>query len=130
MNTAVISLGSNIDPDRYIAAACQELAVVFTLRSKSSFVRTSPVGFPDQADFVNGVVLIETDDALDVLKGKLKALEAKLGRQPRENKWGPREIDLDVLIWNGKVVNQDYFERDFLQKAVREILPDFKNRCC
>jgi 2-amino-4-hydroxy-6-hydroxymethyldihydropteridine diphosphokinase len=130
MNRVVIALGSNIDPDANLRTACSVLSREFTLQATSSLISTKPVGFVEQADFLNGVVLIETEMEPDVLRRRLKELETRLGRQKRENKWGPREIDLDVLIWNGEVVNKDYYERDFLQTAVAEILPGIKTRCC
>jgi 2-amino-4-hydroxy-6-hydroxymethyldihydropteridine diphosphokinase len=130
MNRVVIALGSNIDPDVNVKKACDALAAEFTVCAVSSFLTTAPLGVKNQADFLNGVVCLETGLELEPLKKRLKEIEAALGRQPRENKWGPREIDLDVLIWNGQVVNKDYYERDFLQKAVAEILPGIKLRCC
>mgnify|MGYP001769506241 CR=1 FL=1 len=123
MNVAVVSIGSNISPDANVQKACERLNKEFIVRSVSSFVRTKPLGGVPQPDFTNGVILLEVDIGIETLKARLKFIEAELGRQERDNKWGPREIDLDVLIWNGQVVDQDYYERDFLQNAVREILP-------
>ena len=130
MNRAVVALGSNIDPEAYIRKACDALQREFGVRATSSLLLTKPLGILDQPDFLNGVVLLETSLDLDTLKDRLKALESALGRQVRADKWGPREIDLDVLIWNGEVVNKDYYERDFLRKTVAEILPSLKTRCC
>jgi 2-amino-4-hydroxy-6-hydroxymethyldihydropteridine diphosphokinase len=130
MNSVVVALGSNIDPDVHVKKACEALAREFTVRAVSSFVRTAPLGVKDQADFLNGVILLETDLDQESLEKRLKDLEIALGRKKRTDKWGPREIDLDILLWNGQVVNKDYYERDFLQKAVAEILPDIKRRCC
>jgi 2-amino-4-hydroxy-6-hydroxymethyldihydropteridine diphosphokinase len=49
-----------------------------------------------------------------------------MGRDRSLPKSGPRVIDLDILIWNREVVDEDYYERDFLRKGVAEILPDFE----
>ena len=130
MNRVVVALGSNVDSTVNVKKACEALGREFSLKATSSLIRTKPLGFKEQEDFLNGVVLLETELEPESLKQKLKDLEVALGRQKQENKWGPREIDLDILIWNGEVVDKDYYERDFLQKAVAEILPDVKLRCC
>jgi len=49
-----------------------------------------------------------------------------MGRDRSLPKFGPRTIDLDILIWNKKVVDEDYYKRDFLRKGVEEIIPDLK----
>ncbi len=49
-----------------------------------------------------------------------------MGRAKTSNKQGPRIIDLDIIIWNYKVVGYDVYERKFLQKSILELLPDFK----
>jgi len=60
MNCVVIALGSNIDPDANIQKACAALAREFKVKAASSLTRTKPLGFAEQADFLNGVILIET----------------------------------------------------------------------
>ena len=56
------------------------------------------------------------------LKAALKNLENRMGRDRTRPKFGPREIDLDVILWNGQVVDEDYNTRDFLQALVKEVL--------
>ena len=126
MNRVVVALGSNIDPDHYMPQAVDRLAEEWPLISKSCCIVTKPLGIMAQADFLNGVVLLDT--ALDQtdFKKRLKELEILIGRQKRVEKWGPREIDLDLLVWNGQVVDHDFFDRDFLRQAVEEVLPGFK----
>ena len=88
---------------------------------------------PDQAhrysrqpDFYNGALLMETELEQQSLKMELKRIEDILGRDRSLPKFGPRTIDLDILIWNKKVVDEDYYERDFLRKGVEEIIPDLE----
>ncbi len=50
---------------------------------------------------------------------KLKGMEDDMGRDRSRPKFGPREIDLDVIIWNQNVVDEDYYERDFLGQLVK-----------
>jgi 2-amino-4-hydroxy-6-hydroxymethyldihydropteridine diphosphokinase len=125
VNQVVVALGSNIEPDIYIPRAINFLSREWQCLKESSLVVTSPLGIRDQPDFTNGVVLLATPLEKRSFKARLKEIEVLLGRQKRTEKWGPREIDLDVLIWNGEVVNKDYKDRAFLRKAVTQVLPAF-----
>jgi 2-amino-4-hydroxy-6-hydroxymethyldihydropteridine diphosphokinase len=58
------------------------------------------------------------------LKGYLEDVEKRLGRQKTENKNGPRTIDLDIIVFNGVIVNNDFYKYDFVKSAVLELLPD------
>ena len=60
------------------------------------------------------------------MKADLKAIEVKLGRQPGKHRYGPRTIDLDLVVWNGEVIDQDLYTRDYLREAVLAVLPDLK----
>ena len=120
----VIGLGSNIDPEANLEQAVQELKSRFKVSKRSQWTRTKPIGIQDQPDFYNGALLMETELEQQSLKKELKRIEDILGRDRSLPKFGPRTIDLDILIWNKKVVDEDYYERDFLRKGVKEIIPD------
>jgi 2-amino-4-hydroxy-6-hydroxymethyldihydropteridine diphosphokinase len=124
MNRAVIGLGSNIDPEENIGKARDAIAGEFKVMKSSSFVETEPVGYKKQRNFINGALLIETDMDVLSLKSRLRGLESDLGRERTENRDGPRTIDLDILIWNGEVVDGEVYEREFLKKSILELLPD------
>ncbi len=126
MNRAVIALGSNIKPKENTEAALSELSKAFSLIKKSQFIFTEPVGYKDQPDFLNGSVLIETSSEKAKASAALKKIENKLGRQRNGHKYGPRKIDLDLVLWNGRILDTDIFERDFLKRSVREVLPHVK----
>jgi 2-amino-4-hydroxy-6-hydroxymethyldihydropteridine diphosphokinase len=126
MNTAIIGLGSNIDPERNIASARKILAEEFHVLKESTFIRTKPIGYQEQDDFINGSVYLETGLPQEELKHKLKDLEKQLGREASKIKFGPRTIDLDIVIYNGKVVDRDFYEREFLKKAALELIPQLK----
>ena len=126
-NEVVIALGSNIDPETNLELAVVELKSRFKLSKQSQWIRTKPIGIQDQPDFYNGTLLMETILHLEILKQDLKNVEDFMGRDRSLPKFGPRVIDLDILIWNGIVIDEDYFERDFLRKGVKEILPDFES---
>ena len=126
MNRAVIGLGSNINPVENIAMARDTIAGEFKVIKFSSFVETDPIGFTDQDKFINGALLIETEMDERSLKSRLKDLESSLGRAKTENRYGPRAIDLDILVWNGDIVDMEVYEREFLKKSIEELIPDIK----
>ena len=87
-------------------------------------MKTEPIGFEDQPDFVNGVLLVDTDFGLEALEKWLHGLENALGRVRTQNRYRPRPIDLDVVVWNGKILDSDVFDREYLRRAVLQVLPD------
>jgi 2-amino-4-hydroxy-6-hydroxymethyldihydropteridine diphosphokinase len=120
-NRAIIGLGSNIHPTQNMAVALVHLKKHFEVVSVSSFSTTKPIGIVDQPDFLNGVVLIKTTHSQLELIKLLKQIEDEMGRDRTGPKFGPRIIDLDLLIWNGEVVDKDYHTREFLRIAVSEL---------
>ena len=126
MNRAVIALGSNIDPQENIGRAKKLLVRAYHILAESQFIMTKPIGDTDQKDFINGALLLETPLAFDELKKMLKIMEVQLGRHEKTAKFGPRTIDLDIVVWNGKVVDQDFYERDYLKQAVLGLWPNLR----
>ena len=126
MNSAVLGIGSNIRPHYNVTAAKHRIAKHFSIVRESEFVTTSPIGFKEQPDFINGAVLIHTEDDFDTVNATLHSIEKSLGRARGPNKYGPRTVDIDILIWNNKVVNNTVFERDFLKRSITQILPTIK----
>lgn len=126
MNRVVIGLGSNINPHKNIAKALEVLEKNFHLLAKSRFVETEPVGFSADTNFINGAVLIQTPLELEELRDQLHSLERDLGRKESEKKFASRTIDLDVVVFNGEIIDSDIYKRDFLKKAVLELLPTLK----
>lgn len=126
MNQAIIAVGSNIEPDKNIARARVSLAKDFKIVAETDFVSTKPVGYTRQPDFLNGAVLIRTDLKLEPLRQHLKRIEDTLGRRRTILKFGPRTVDLDIVVWNGKLLDPDFYERDYLKKAVLELEPNLK----
>ena len=120
-NVIVLGLGSNIDPVVNMGRALYLLGKKVKVISVSSFESTRPIGITDQPDFLNGAVLISTDMTREQLSIDLKAIEDEMGRDRSLPKYGPRVIDLDIIIWNGEIVNNDFYERDFIRRAVGEV---------
>jgi 2-amino-4-hydroxy-6-hydroxymethyldihydropteridine diphosphokinase len=104
---AYIGLGANVgDPTATLAWAVGAVAALpgVRLRSVSRLYATEPVGVTDQPEFRNAVIAVDVSAGADPATGalallaSLKELERESGRQVRE-RWGPRELDLDLLIF-------------------------------
>lgn len=121
MNKAIIFVGSNIQSEKNIKKALDILAIENMILKKTDFIKTKPWGRIKQDDFTNGAVLITTDHTLDGLDSYLKILEDIVGRDRSRDKFGPREIDLDIVEWNGNIVDKDYYIRDFMKKLVDQL---------
>jgi len=97
----------------------------------SSLYRTAPVGVTEQPEFVNGALEVETGLEPEALLAELLGIEAALGRT-REVLWGPRTVDLDLLLWGNRVVgtvgleipHPRMHERGFVLVPLAEIAPD------
>jgi 2-amino-4-hydroxy-6-hydroxymethyldihydropteridine diphosphokinase len=122
-NQAAVGIGSNINPKENIEKVINILANEHTLLKKSTFIKTIPIGYTNQPDFLNGSILIETTFTFEQFTFYLKNVEKRLGRVKIANKYGPRIIDLDIIVWNNKIVDKDFYERDFLKQSVLELLP-------
>jgi 2-amino-4-hydroxy-6-hydroxymethyldihydropteridine diphosphokinase len=121
MNSCIIGIGSNIDAEANIFKALQLLENDLKILQVSKMLKTKPIGFTDQNDFTNGAVKVETDWERQKLTTYLKQVEDHMGRDRSVVKFGPRNIDLDIVVWNGKVVDPDYYTRDFLRQLVAEL---------
>lgn len=124
-NKGIIGIGSNIEPEANVKKALKEINQVFLLTKKSKFIYTEPLLFLEQAYFLNGAVLIETELKSSEIISELKLIEKKLGRIRTENKNSPRTIDLDLIIFNNTILDDDVYERDFLKASIKELMPKF-----
>ncbi len=121
MNRCIIGIGSNIDAKENISKSLILLQERANILAVSTMVETIPIGITNQAMFTNGAVLIETDLSKETLRILLKQIEDQCGRDRTAPKFGPRTIDLDIVIWNNEVVDEDYHARDFLKNSCREL---------
>ena len=126
MNRVIICLGSNIEPDQNIQQAKESLTQKYQVIAESCFKVTKSVGRIKQADFINGSVLIETPLTIEQLKTELGAIEKNMGRNPLHDRDGPRTIDLDIVVWNENIIDQDFYNRDYLKEFVLELVPNLK----
>ncbi len=126
MNTVIIGVGSNIDAEKNVSVAKRMLGEKLNVLGESKFIRTKPIGSREQQDFLNGSLLIKTRLGSKQLKTLLKGVEISLGRGDREDRYGPRKMDLDILVWNGEIVDSDVYEREFLRRSVIELCPELE----
>lgn len=132
MTVAYISLGSNAgDRLSNLRRATRELSARgVAVQKASSVYETEPVG-PPQADFLNAVVEVATELGARELLDTLKQIETDLGRTPGQ-RWGPREIDLDLVLYGEEEVNEPGLKvphpqmrvRGFVLVPLLEISPD------
>ena len=122
VNKVIISVGSNIEPEKHVSEAKQILTQDKLLLDESRFNKTLPRGYINQPAFLNGAFFIHTSLEIQELKKYLKTVENQLGRIRTFNKNGPRTIDLDIVLFNNDVVDLDYYKYDFVKVAVDEIL--------
>ena len=126
MDRVIIALGSNINPNKNIQEAKKILTQEYNFLAESCFKMTKSVGSIQQADFINGALLLETELDSEQLKAALKNIESQLGRSEKHDHGAPRTIDLDIVVWNETVVDQDFYERDYLKQSVLELIPNLK----
>lgn len=132
MALAAIGLGSNLGERReHLRRAARALAAVGTVAGVSSVYETAPVGGPAQGPFLNAVVVIDTAlSPLDLLT-EILAIERIEGRE-RRKRWGPRTLDLDILLYGRIVVDLPGLtvphprlrERRFVVEPLLEAWPD------
>jgi 2-amino-4-hydroxy-6-hydroxymethyldihydropteridine diphosphokinase len=122
---AFIGVGSNIRPEENIREALRRLCQSTRLVSVSTFYREPAIGRPEEPDFYNGVVAIDTDLTRDTLKWQvLRTIEAELGRRRSGDKYASRTIDLDLLLYGDSVPDPDVQTRPFIAIPLYEIAPD------
>ncbi len=131
---AYVGIGSNQDdPAKQVDRAFRALEKLprTALTARSSLFRSAPFGPVEQPDFVNAVAYLETKlDAVELLQ-HLQAIERRHGRL-RGERWGPRVIDLDLLVFADQVIDTDALsvphpgiaERNFVLLPLQEIAPD------
>lgn len=138
-SVAYVAIGSNVEPMRNVPAAVEALAGRARLTALSTFYQTQAIGRPEQDDFVNGVARIETPMApLEFKREVLRDIERALGRQRDEDRYAPRTMDLDILLYDAVVASEpgltlpdpDILERPFLIACLLELDPMLRMPDC
>lgn len=138
---ALISFGSNLGDSKQLWQQTLDLIndqPEFELVRTSSLVITKPVGGPEgQNEFLNATFILRTDLQAERIVEKLLQTESKLGRI-REKRWGPRLVDLDLLLLEDVITNSDRCQvphprmtfRNFMLKPASEIAPNWVHPVC
>lgn len=141
MPEALVGLGSNVEPDRHLPAAVRLLAERLDVRALSSAWATCPVGPAGQLPFLNAAALVATELAPAALKARLlREVERCLGRVRTGDRYAPRTIDLDLVIYpaggagpsgeepsppSDLVLDPDLHRAPHLAVPAAELLPDW-----
>lgn len=110
---AYIGLGSNLDnPAGHVQAALRDIAATVGVRllQHSRLYRTAPWGVIEQPEFVNAVAAVETSLSARDLLNRLLSIEREHGRQRVAARWGPRLIDLDLLLYGNQRIRESGLE--------------------
>ncbi|MDK2580741.1 2-amino-4-hydroxy-6-hydroxymethyldihydropteridine diphosphokinase [Citrobacter portucalensis] len=130
-----IAIGSNLaSPLEQVNAAIQAIGEIPDSRimAVSSFYRTPPLGPQDQPDYLNAAVALETTLAPEALLDHTQRLELQQGRVRKAERWGPRTLDLDIMLFGDEVINTerltvphyDMKNRGFMLWPLVEIAPE------
>ncbi|CAM3770916.1 2-amino-4-hydroxy-6-hydroxymethyldihydropteridine diphosphokinase [Rheinheimera salexigens] len=135
MTRCFIGLGANLAQP--IVQLQQALSAIQALPNTklvdaSAFYGSKPMGPQDQPDYVNAVVAIDTELAAEALLDHLQQIEQQQGRQRKANRWGPRTLDLDILLYGQQIISTERLtvphyglsQREFVLYPLAEIAPE------
>ena len=135
--TAYLGLGANLDdPARQVRRAFDELAALPASRlvSRSPLYKSPPLGPPDQPDYINAVAALETTLPPLELLAALRAIEVRHGRTRVGSRWGPRSLDLDILLYGDLMLDSPELrlphpglhERAFVLYPLYDVAPELE----
>ena len=135
--TAYIGLGSNLsEPIEQVkkAAKAIEEIVQSEVISVSSLYLSKPMGPQDQENYINAVLALKTSLSAIELLDALQAIENEAGRVRKENRWGARILDLDIILFGNEIINTERLtiphygmsEREFVLVPLAEIAPQLQ----
>ncbi len=134
MARVYLSLGSNVEPQRYLRAAVDELRQRFGAITVSPAYRSKAVGF-EGAEFVNLAVGLDTDLSPTALNDWLHALEDRHGRRRDVPRYADRTLDLDIVFYDDLIVDgpghlqipRNELQFAFVLRPIADIAPDFRH---
>ena len=138
MSRVFIGIGSN-EGDRLtlISQAVKALSTIQDVRlvRLATIIETEPVGGPPQPPFLNTVVEVETTRPPQELLAALQDVERRLGRAPSSVRWAPRPIDLDLLLYDDRIINEPgltvphprMHQRGFVLEPLAQLAPDLRH---
>jgi 2-amino-4-hydroxy-6-hydroxymethyldihydropteridine diphosphokinase len=129
-----VSLGSNIEPEENLRKAVELLGEMVEVLRISTVYRSAAWGRPEQEPFLNAVAEIATALPPAELRDRLRAIEARLGRERSADKFAPRTLDIDLILYGGRQETQgelrlpdpEIAERPFLVVPLAELAPELR----
>ncbi len=129
-----VAVGSNIEPERNIRQGLERLNDIVPIVDSSPFYETQPIGRPEQDNYWNGVVVVDVPADTDPVQFQfetLRGVEAAQGRVRTEDSYAARTLDLDVVLWGQRIVDEERLRlpdpeiarRDFLARCLLDIEP-------
>ncbi|MBV9914088.1 MAG: 2-amino-4-hydroxy-6-hydroxymethyldihydropteridine diphosphokinase [Sinobacteraceae bacterium] len=130
MPDVYVALGSNVEPEKHLRLASQELRRQFPGTRFSAWYRNAAVGFQG-ADLINSVAVFVTELPLAELIQRLHAIEELCGRPRDAPRWAPRSMDIDVLLYGSLICQQprlqlprpDLLKRAYMLGPLAELAP-------
>lgn len=134
---AYIGLGSNLsEPIKQVKNAIKKIEKIAQSQvvTVSSLYLSKPMGPQDQDDYINAILALKTSLSAIELLNALQAIENKAGRVRKENRWGARILDLDIILFGDKVIKSERLtiphygmaEREFVLLPLVEIAPSLQ----
>ena len=135
--TAYLGLGANLqDPAAQVRRALDELASLPQTRllARSPLYKSPPLGPAGQPDYINAVAVLATHLDPFALLTELRAIELRHGRQRDGSRWGPRTLDLDILLYGDRVLDTPELtlphpglhERAFVLYPLSDVAPELE----
>ncbi len=131
---AFISLGSNIDPEKYLPLAVHQLGKMGRVIEVSKVYQNPAIAHEPQADYLNAAVLIETERPPEDIRRMLREIEAQLDRVRTSDKYAPRTMDLDLCLYGDlqielddlQLPDPDILTRPHLARTLADLRPDYQ----
>jgi 2-amino-4-hydroxy-6-hydroxymethyldihydropteridine diphosphokinase len=126
-------MGSNIQPERYLPLAVEKLATVAKILRVSNAYQNPAIAPEPQPDYINAAVMLETTMQPLELRQKLRSLEDRLDRVRTQDKFAPRTIDLDLVLFGNMILehpllhlpDEHIYDRPHLAVTLSECDPDY-----
>ncbi len=134
LHQAFLSLGSNIEPEKNLPAAVRELGRYGRVLRVSGVWQSPPLGGAGQPDYLNAALRLETPlGARELKEIAIAAVEAKLGRKRSADRYAPRTIDIDIMLFDRerlrigrrRIPDPEILERPFVAIPLAEIAPEY-----
>ena len=134
MAQVFVAAGSNVEPERHLGIATEELERVFGELRSSPWYRNRAVGFEGD-DFINFVIGFETDLPVRDVIARLREIETLCGRPREAAKWAPRSMDLDILLYDDlvcedaqfKLPRPDLLKRAYMLGPMADLAPEVRH---